>query len=409
MADAAPQQTSKAKKAIGIILNVLLYVFFALCIVLLILTLTAKRDADGTVSLFGMQMRIVVSPSMEKCDQTDVSKFRIKDIPVRSVVFIEEVPEDEEKAAAWYSKLRVGDVLTFKYVYARQETITHRIIKIEQNVAGGYTIELAGDNKNSDDGALTQTIRTERTDSPNYVIGKVTGSSLVIGTVMYVLRQPVGLVCVIIIPCVIIIIWQILRIVGVFNAEKHEKEEAEKQKTDSEIEQLKKQIEQLKNAADKSGENDGTRDERSAGDEVKSESSDDTDDKALEKSKETAEAKSEQKSEETAEAEAEDRSDDKSSENAESSEENAENEKPTGERKEKDVPQELNAQKPTQKRKRAASPKKSGDENKVITPEKTEGGNDKPEKSGTDIKTKPSGRTTSGRTATKRSGRPRGM
>ena len=40
--------------------------------------------------------------------------------------------ENAEEAKAWYADLKVGDVLTFKYVYVRQETITHRIIDIEE-------------------------------------------------------------------------------------------------------------------------------------------------------------------------------------------------------------------------------------------------------------------------------------
>lgn len=246
MSDTEKNKSGKARKIIGIVLNVILYVFFALCVVMLIVTLLGKKDAEGAVSVFGHQMRIVVSPSMEKCDQTDVSGYEIKDIPVRSMVFIEEVPEDAEEKAAWYGELKTGDVLTFKYVYTRQEVITHRITSIEQKASGGYVIKLAGDNKNDESGVLTQTIHTDDEDSFNYVIGKVTYTSHFIGLVMYILRQPVGLVCVIIIPCAIMIIWQAMRIVFAVSAERKEKAEAQSKQQSDEIAELKKQLAMLK-------------------------------------------------------------------------------------------------------------------------------------------------------------------
>ena len=84
--------------------------------------------------------------------------------------------------------------MTFKYVYARQETITHRITEITEKPAGGYVIKLEGDNKNSDTETLAQTIDTSLADSPNYVVGKVTGQSYVLGLLITALKSPVGLV-----------------------------------------------------------------------------------------------------------------------------------------------------------------------------------------------------------------------
>ena len=88
------------KKVWSIVSNVLLYLFIAICLIGVILTITAKKDEDGTATIFGMQMRLVISPSMEKCDATDVSDFEIKDIPVNSMVFIEVVPTDPTEAPA---------------------------------------------------------------------------------------------------------------------------------------------------------------------------------------------------------------------------------------------------------------------------------------------------------------------
>lgn len=235
-----------AKKVVGIIVTIVLYAFFAVCLCALIFCLAAKRNSDSdAMNIFGKQMRIVVSGSMEKCDQTDVSGFKIKDIPVKSMIFIDLVPEDEEEAKAWYDKLQVGDVLTFRYVFSgSQETVTHRITEITPN-AGGYNISLQGDNKNSTDNVGTQYIDTSRADSPNYVIGKVTGQSKALGWILYNLKQPVGLVLIIIVPCAIIIIMQVVRIANVLSSDKKKKAAEEQEKKDDEIEELKRQLSEL--------------------------------------------------------------------------------------------------------------------------------------------------------------------
>ena len=232
----------------------LLYTFLAVCIFSVILTISSKKDPDGTSTIFGMQMRRVISPSMEKCDETDVSGFEIKDIPLGSMVFIEVMPEDPEEKEAWLSELEVGDVLTFKYVYIKQQTITHRITAIEENANGGYTISLAGDNKNHDSEVLSQKIDTSSKASPNYIIGKVTGQSLLIGTIIGTLQSTLGLILVIIIPSLLIVIFEILKIVKIVTAEKREKERTERERQENELEELRRRIAEYESCgAPKSG------------------------------------------------------------------------------------------------------------------------------------------------------------
>ena len=80
------KKSSLAKTVARICANILLYTFVAVCIFGVVLTITSKRGDDGTVTVFGLQMRYVKSPSMEKCDLTDVSGYQIKDIPTNSLV-----------------------------------------------------------------------------------------------------------------------------------------------------------------------------------------------------------------------------------------------------------------------------------------------------------------------------------
>ncbi len=247
----------KPKKNIfKIILKTVEYIFVgiiaALAIFSISITIASKKDSDGTATVFGHQLRFVQSASMEKCDLVDVSQYQIKDIPVKSCVFIETVPTLENEAKEWYASLKVGDVLTFKYVYTKQETITHRITSITQNTNNdGYTIQLRGDNRNSEDGVSTQIIDTSLTASSNYVIGKVVGQSYALGLLVYAIKTPVGIICIFIVPCTLIIIWEIIRIVRAFSSEKKEKQLALQQGKDAEIEQLKKQLEELNAKNDK--------------------------------------------------------------------------------------------------------------------------------------------------------------
>lgn len=239
------------QKALKIAGNVLLYLVIAVAMFVLIVSITSKKDIDGTATVFGKQLRFVQSDSMAKCDLTDVSDYKIKSIPVKSCVFIEVVPENEKEKAEWYKNLKVGDVLTFKYAYTKQETITHRIVSITSNETGGYIITLEGDNKNSDSNLLKQTINTSLADSPNYVIGKVTGQSYLLGLLVYAFKTPVGIICFIIVPCLIIIVFEVLRLIKVFGKDKKEKFKAEQNKQANEIEELKRQLAELKGNAEK--------------------------------------------------------------------------------------------------------------------------------------------------------------
>ncbi len=233
----------KIKKIKGITFDILLYLFLGICLITVALTIISKKNDDGA-ELWGYQMRIISSNSMAKCDQTDVSDYEIKSIPLRSMVFVKVMPQDETGAEEWYRDLRVGDVLTFKYVYTSQVTITHRIVSITEKESGGYIIELAGDNRNSDSDQLTQSIDTSIPNNLNYVIGKVTGQAFLLGFVVSLLKSTLGIIFIVIVPSLIIIFMEIMKIVGIYRAERKKREQDEK---DVEIEALRQQLAQLKN------------------------------------------------------------------------------------------------------------------------------------------------------------------
>lgn len=235
----------KKKKITDIVMNILMYLFLVVAVITVILTIFSKKDTDGASELFGYQMRIVTSDSMAACEYTDVSDFRIKSIPLRSMVFVKTMPKDAQAAEEWYRSLRVGDVLTFRYVYTTQITITHRITAIKEKETGGFFIELAGDNKNSENGQLTQLIDTSISNNTNYVIGKVTGQAKIFGFVMSFLMQPVGMVMLVIVPCFFIILLEVLKIVNVFGADKKKRAQEEKEKQTQELDELRRRLAEL--------------------------------------------------------------------------------------------------------------------------------------------------------------------
>ena len=253
------------KKIGKIAYNLIMYFFLVLCSLALVLTITAKRSQDGTAEIFGYQLRNVLTPSMEKCDETDVSGFGIKSIPKDSMILVQSVPEDKTEAEKWYSELRVGDVLTFRYVYVTQVTITHRITSITEKESGGYIIELAGDNKNSDSSQLYQTIDTSDEASPNFVLGKVVGVLSMLGFIVSLIKTPIGLIFIVIIPCFIIILLEILKILGAYNAEKRNQSREEEKKKDEELEELKRRLAALESRGNESDDSPSERQNESLG------------------------------------------------------------------------------------------------------------------------------------------------
>jgi len=174
-------------KVTGLILTCILAV---ICTAMIIITIISPKGADGASQIFGYELRIVESNSMEECDATDVSKYEIGSFPKNTMIIVELVPDREDEAFDWYSGIKVGDVLTIRYTYDRQITITHRVINITPNEDGkGYTIELQGDNVNSDASRLTQVIDTSKTEGRDYVIGKVIWKSHAVGSVVSGLQR----------------------------------------------------------------------------------------------------------------------------------------------------------------------------------------------------------------------------
>ena len=246
-------------------MSVLLYAFIAVALFSVVMSIFSKKDEDGAATVFGYQLRFVRSDSMAKSEASiDVSDFEIKDIPTKAMIFVQVKPTNEKELLAWYGEIVEGDVLTFRYRFASgQETVTHRVINRTEklNESGeviGYVFTLMGDNKASEDANLMeQVIDTTATESFNYIIGKVRGQNYFLGLLVYALKSTVGIVCIIIIPCLIIIGFEVAKIISVLNEDKKQKQAEESAQKQNELEDLKRQLAMLQQSlnADMGGAN----------------------------------------------------------------------------------------------------------------------------------------------------------
>ena len=229
------------KKIFKITSDILLYCFIFLGLITIIITLSSKKDIDGATNIFNYQLRLVITDSMDKCSETNVSKYKIKSIPKNSLVLIKKIEDND------YKKIKEGDVLTFRYLYTEQVTITHRVKSIVEKETGGYIIELVGDNKTSESELLVQTIDTSIEESPNYIIGEVVYTSIIIGFILNMLKSSLGIVFIILIPSFIIILLEVIKIINITIIEKRKLAERKANEKEQEILELKKKLKEMEN------------------------------------------------------------------------------------------------------------------------------------------------------------------
>ena len=129
---------------------------------------------------------------------TIVSPSMVPNINVLDVIIITRVNEP--------SKLKVGDVVTFNSTDYRSSgvTVTHRIRKIEKTSDGKYLFTTKGDANNTED-ATRQPF--------NSIYGKVLIRIPKLGYIQYVLSSVLGWIVLIIVPTIIIIGLDIIKII----------------------------------------------------------------------------------------------------------------------------------------------------------------------------------------------------
>lgn len=189
--DPSPKSVfSIMKKVLHFITKVLMYSVFLLLLfvgfILIVYVIDLKKSSSTGVykpPLFSAY--VIISPSM------------VPTIKVEDAVIIRRVEADE---------IQKGDIITFTSTDSRYAgiTVTHRVVEVIQTSKGKYMYRTKGDNNNAEDPTLV---------SSEYVSGKVILRIPKIGYIQYFLSQAYGWIIAIVIPCLAIVIYDIVKLV----------------------------------------------------------------------------------------------------------------------------------------------------------------------------------------------------
>ena len=172
--------------------------------VVIVCSLGYIAHIDGnSLDFSNTEAKIVVSGSMDG----EPRDYPIDTIPTESMVIIHKV-----NGSDFYSSLKVGDVLTFDYnhpVSKENMVVTHRIIDIKES-DGIYTYTLKGDSIADD--PTNGSVQVVTSDSGD-IIGKVVGVSHWLGVLTVFLSTWIGKICLIAIPCILLIVFELMNIV----------------------------------------------------------------------------------------------------------------------------------------------------------------------------------------------------
>ena len=253
------KKQSKVRKIISIVLDALFISFAAFAVVAIIFRNTTSNNKIGN-SINGYQLRTVETGSMSENNHIDPETYKsysIKTLPVNSLIRIKEVTE--KNAEKFYEDLKVGDVLTFVYYTSingklGQYVYTHRLIE-KTPALDGYKLTLMGDAEQASGGVQTvYTNPATAEQSFSYVIGKVVWMNHPMGEVISFLKARTGILVLVVIPCTLLCLFEIGKIVFYVYKDKKEKKmikegatQAELDSNQAEIENLKAQLAALQN------------------------------------------------------------------------------------------------------------------------------------------------------------------
>lgn len=224
---------SSSKAIFKLIANIIswtaLAILILIAIFLLYLTISSKiyaskgMDYEPKFSLY-----TIISPSMEP-------NLRVYDIII-------------DQRIDSVNDIKIGDVITFISTssISSNKTVTHRVIDIVVDENGNYQYKTKGDNNISPDSAYAEY---------NNIIGKVLFKIPQLGRIQFFLANQGGWLVAVVIPALIIIIKDIMKIVKLTKVNKQaeivvskkEKDEEEKLKQKASEEERKKKLQKKLN------------------------------------------------------------------------------------------------------------------------------------------------------------------
>ena len=195
-----------AKKILGILSKILSWILIAVTVFMMVFTIFSVLTFDrNDRNLFGIRFYIVLSDSMSPSENNKDDKIHFN---AGDIVLIKNVKNAKE--------LQAGDVIAFISQNSDNygETVTHMIRERRLNEDGrllGYVTY--GTNTGANDEALVE---------PDFVLGTYAGKLPAVGRFFQFIKTPPGYIICILIPFLLLILWQGINTVRLFKRYKKE-------------------------------------------------------------------------------------------------------------------------------------------------------------------------------------------
>lgn len=221
-----------AKKALGIATRVLAWIVVAVTVFMMVFTIFSSLVFDkNDRSLFGIRFYVVLSDSMSPSENNKNDKVHFS---AGDIVLIKTVKDA--------TALQPGQVISFisQNNVSFGETVTHMIREVRRNSEGkllGYVTY--GTNTGVDDEALVE---------PEYVLGTYAAKLPKVGHFFQFLKTTPGYIVCILVPFLLLILWQGVNTVRLFKQYRREQMadiEAERQEIAKEREESAQMMREL--------------------------------------------------------------------------------------------------------------------------------------------------------------------
>ena len=196
----------KTKRAIEVTKKILSCILIAFTVAMMVFTIFSTLTFDKNErSIFGIRFYVVLSDSMSKSENNADDKVHFN---AGDIVIIKEVDDP--------TTLEAGDIIAFlsQNKESLGKTVTHKIREAKRNARGdllGYVTY--GTNTGANDEAVVE---------PGYVLGRYAGKIPLIGHFFNFIKTTAGYVVCILIPFLLLILWQGVNTVRLFKQYKRE-------------------------------------------------------------------------------------------------------------------------------------------------------------------------------------------
>ena len=220
------------KKILTILFKVATWLLVAFTVFMMIFTIFTVMTVDkNDQNIFGVRFYIVQTDSMSLSENNGYLKVHFN---AGDVIIIKDVEDT--------TAFRMGDIIAFVSTNSDSygETITHMIREVQKNSSGeveGYVTY--GTNTGNNDATIVQ---------PEYVLGQYTGKLPMVGRFFAFLKTTPGYIVCILIPFILLILYQGVNCIRLFRRYKKEQTaemDAERERLQAEREENARMLEQL--------------------------------------------------------------------------------------------------------------------------------------------------------------------